>query len=30
MFEENLRTPELEHWVTELGVEDEYERLEHA
>jgi len=27
LFEENLREPELERWVTKLDVEDEYERL---
>jgi hypothetical protein len=27
LFEQSLSTPELEGWVTKLGVEDEYERL---
>lgn len=30
LFEENLSTPELERWVTQLGVEDNYERLKRA
>lgn len=30
LFGESLRTNELETWVTKLGVEDEYERLERA
>ena len=30
LFEETLSTATLEQWVRELGVEDEYDRLEHA
>jgi hypothetical protein len=30
LFEESLRTGDLEGWVDELGVEEEYERLERA
>lgn len=30
LFEESLSTPELERWVSKLGVEDDYERLERA
>ena len=30
LFEESLSTPALERWVTNLGVEGDYERLEHA
>ena len=30
LFEESLRTDDLEGWVDELGVQEEYERLERA
>jgi hypothetical protein len=30
LFEESLSTPALERWVTNLGVEGDYERLEQA
>lgn len=30
LFEESLRTADLEEWVSELGVEDAYERLQRA
>jgi hypothetical protein len=30
MFEESLSTRELERWVRELDVTEEYERLRHA
>ena len=30
LFEESLRTNDLEDWVDELGVQEEYERLERA
>ena len=30
MFEETLSIPKLEHWVAELGVEEDYERLKRA
>lgn len=30
LFEQSLSTPELERWVTKLGVEDEYDRLRRA
>jgi hypothetical protein len=30
LFEQSLSIPELERWITKLGVEDEYERLRRA
>jgi hypothetical protein len=30
LFEENLRTPALEHWIEKLDVEGDYERLKRA
>lgn len=30
LFEESVSTPALEHWVTNLGVEGDYERLKQA
>lgn len=30
LFEESLSIPQLEQWVTKLGVKDNYERLKHA
>jgi len=30
LFEETLSIPDLERWVRNLGVEDKYERLQHA
>ena len=30
LFEKSLRTGELQRWVDELGVQEEYERLERA
>lgn len=29
-LEENLSIPQLEQWITKLGVKDNYERLKHA